>query len=60
MNTDAVETSESWHGTPGGYTNRACRCDGCRNAHAAYQRDYYAIYGRRKYPKAQRMKAEQS
>ncbi len=26
------------HGTPGGYTNHACRCDLCKAANSAYQR----------------------
>lgn len=25
------------HGTPGGYSNRLCRCDACRKAWADYQ-----------------------
>jgi hypothetical protein len=29
---------ETWHGTPGGYTNHHCRCDGCRSALREYQR----------------------
>jgi DNA-binding winged helix-turn-helix (wHTH) protein len=26
---------EPWHGTPGGYSNRKCRCRACRDANAA-------------------------
>ena len=29
---------EPWHGTDGGYSNRACRCRACRDANAAAQR----------------------
>lgn len=29
--------TEPWHGTLGGYTNHACRCDDCREAHAKAQ-----------------------
>ena len=30
----------SEHGTIGAYTNDGCRCDECRSANAAYQRNY--------------------
>lgn len=30
------------HGTTGGYTNRGCRCQECRDAQAAYSRAYKA------------------
>ena len=32
-------SDETWHGTPGGYTNHRCRCDACRAALRDYQRD---------------------
>lgn len=32
-------SGERWHGTPGGYTNHYCRCDECREAHAAAMRE---------------------
>lgn len=32
-------THEWWHGTRGGYTNHRCRCDDCKAANAAMQRD---------------------
>lgn len=28
---------DSWHGTPGGYTNHHCKCDACKQAHAVAQ-----------------------
>lgn len=31
-------SEERWHGTIGGYTNHACRCDGCRAAQTEYRR----------------------
>lgn len=30
--------AEIWHGTPGGYTNHACRCEGCKAAHRRYHK----------------------
>ncbi len=30
----------SYHGTNGGYSNRRCRCDRCRDAHTKELRDY--------------------
>lgn len=30
---------ERWHGTPGGYTNHACRCPRCTEAWRLYARD---------------------
>jgi hypothetical protein len=38
-------TVETWHGTRNGYINRACRCDACKAAHAAYQRNRRARGG---------------
>jgi hypothetical protein len=43
-------TTETWHGTVNGYMNRKCRCDACRLAQNAYQRDRYA---RTKAPKVE-------
>lgn len=32
--------TEVWHGTYGGYTNHACRCDECKSAGAAHRARY--------------------
>lgn len=36
----STSTAESWHGTLNGYSNRKCRCSGCRQAAAANMRRY--------------------
>lgn len=33
-------SAEPWHGTTGGYTNHACRCDDCREAKRERDREY--------------------
>lgn len=34
----STEETEDWHGTLNGYSNRLCRCTGCKAAWAAYVR----------------------
>ena len=31
---------ETWHGTAGGYTNHACRCEACREANRIHHLEY--------------------
>lgn len=31
------QSTERWHGTPGGYTNHNCHCDQCKTAWRGYQ-----------------------
>ena len=50
--TKPLARNESWHGTQGGYTNHACRCDACRTAHAAYLKAYNQRPDRKAHRKA--------
>lgn len=38
-----ADPSDPRHGTMNGYVNRRCRCDRCRDANAAYQRQRRAV-----------------
>lgn len=49
MGSSQPTTRERWHGTAGGYTNHACRCDACRRAWNDYHRDYLRAYRARKF-----------
>lgn len=39
MTTETDEMTETWHGTPGGYSNHACRCARCKDAWRVFHRD---------------------
>ena len=38
-----MSDKETWHGTPSGYTNRGCRCEGCRSAASANRKELRAL-----------------
>ena len=46
-------SEERWHGTTGGYSNHACRCDLCTTANRSAHREYM-----RSHPEARAKAAE--
>lgn len=50
---EPYDPSAPWHGTTTGYSNRACRCEACREAGKAYLREW----NRRPEVKARRLAA---